>query len=98
MIIVKIELWSAVTRKATEIGRMHIINDGTGNMLRRNYKVEVVRRGATATTPDGAPAEAVPVTRRGEVRAFPSLSYNVWRLVTRALLSAFPEESIKDVD
>lgn len=92
MIVVKIELWSAITGKATEIGRMHISNDGTGDQKRRNYKVEVLRRGATATTPDGAPAEAAPTTRVGEVKAFPSLSYNVWRLVLRALSSAFPEE------
>lgn len=30
--------------------------------------------------------------RRGEVLDYPRLSYNVWRLVIRALRSAFPEE------
>lgn len=39
MIIVKIELHSAVTGKVTELGRMHIINDGTGTPQRGNYHV-----------------------------------------------------------
>lgn len=30
--------------------------------------------------------------RRGKVENYPRLSYNIWRLVIRALLSAFPEE------
>lgn len=32
------------------------------------------------------------VLRKGEVHAYPRLAYNIWRLVMRALRSAFPEE------
>ena len=32
------------------------------------------------------------VQREGEVRDYPRQSYSVWRLVQRALRSAFPEE------
>lgn len=39
MIVVKIELHSACTRKVTELGRVEIINDGTGSELRGNYDV-----------------------------------------------------------
>jgi len=39
MIIVKIELHSAVTGKVTELGKLHIINDGTGDASKGNYDV-----------------------------------------------------------
>ena len=32
------------------------------------------------------------VQRRGEVSNWPKQSYSIWRLVLRALLSAYPEE------
>ena len=80
MIIVRIELHSAVTGKVSEIGYMQIINDGTGKGARGNYDVNVMRRGSTA------------IQRTGRVDNYPRKSYNVWRLVLRALMSAFPEE------
>ena len=84
MIVVKIELWGAVTGVRKEIGRMYITNRGTSlDPKRGNYDVAVCRRGST----DGRKP-----TRKGEVLDYPRLSYNVWRLITRALLSAFPEE------
>ena len=80
MIVVKIELWSARTGKITEIGRMRISNVGVAGKL-RDYAVEIMRRGTTGA-----------VQRTGEVTRYPAESYNVWRLVSRALRSAFPEE------
>lgn len=82
MIVVRIELWSAITGQVTEIGRMHISNvGGTRDGKLGDYDVEVMRRG----TKDK-------VLRKGSVTQYPRLSYNVWRLICRALLSAFPEE------
>lgn len=38
MIIIRVELWSAITHKTTELARMAIANDGTGNHNLGNYK------------------------------------------------------------
>lgn len=103
MITVKIELWPLGSEvRAKEIGRMYIANDGEGTADRGNYRVAVCRRGTTAVPRelygDDAQAEAAlskapKATRTGEVRGYPRLAYNVWRLIARALLSAFPEEA-----
>lgn len=81
MIIVKIELHSARTGEISEIGRMHISNDGTGSATRGNYRAELMRRGTTHTA-----------QRFGTVTNFPRLAYSVWRLVLRALKDCLPEE------
>ncbi len=85
-----------------EIGRMYIANDGTGTIDRGDYKVAVCRRGSTEVPrelfpegtftgyEEGRPPKA---TRTGSVRNYPRLAYNVWRLIARSLLSAFPEEN-----
>lgn len=81
MIVVRVELHSAITGRVSEIGRMHIANDGESSDAKRgSYDVAVLRRGGGG------------VTRRGRVENYPRLSYNVWRLICRALKSAFPEE------
>lgn len=88
MIVVKVELHSAVTGRVTEIGRTYIHNVG-GTPKRGNYSARVCRRGqfdARKTLHDGV------FTREGSVQDYPRLSYNVWRLVLRALKSCFPEE------
>lgn len=90
MLRVTIELVSAVTGKTSVIGRMHVWNDGTGTPSRGNYQVGVRRRGAEELQPGEHPKQNC--TRHGEVKNYPRLSYNVWRLILRALKSAFPEE------
>lgn len=76
MIVVKIELHSAITGKVSEIGRMLIVNDGTGTHKRGNYNVGIMRRGTIKT-----------VQKRGRVQEYPRLSYTVWELVRRSLMS-----------
>lgn len=90
MLVVKIELWSAVTGKITEIGRTYIANDGTGVRGRGNYAVKVARKDAVAEPYTGW--HDIRASRDGHVEDYPRESYNVWRLVSRALRSAFPEE------
>lgn len=89
MIVVKIELHSARTGFVTEIGRMHIANitgNGQGRWEpRADYNVKLFRRRSKGG--------CLSVLREGTVKDFPRLSYNVWRLVTRALKSVFPEET-----
>jgi len=91
VIVVKIELWSAVTGKSSELGRMYIANDGTGTSNNCDYDAVVCRRGSKDVPQPLAAAGPKP-TRKARVENYPRLSYNVWRLVLRALRAAFPEE------
>ncbi len=92
MIVVSVELWSAKTGAKKLLGRTIIANDGTSrNPKRGNYTNHVGKK------PDAEDVRRIyhhPL-RTGTVTDYPRLSYNVWRLVVRALLSAFPEEKAK---
>ena len=87
MLVLKLELHSARTGEIKEIGRTIIANTG-GTEKRGNYVCKVSRK---RTTFDNIDTWKDPL-RLGKVEDYPRLSYNVWRLVIRALLSAFPEE------
>ena len=82
MIIVKVELWSAITGKHTELARMQIDNIG-GNRTRGDYHVATMR-GRDAETLEKA-TWAKTYTREGEVRNHARLSDHVWVLVAKAL-------------
>ncbi len=90
MIKVTIELISAITTKTSEIGRMYIANDGTGSMDRSDYNVGVCRRGLFDQTMNLATGRGA--ARSCKVMDYPREAYNVWRLIARAVLAAFPEE------
>jgi len=90
MLVVKVELWSAITGKNEEIGRMYLANDGTAlTPSRGNYDVKVCREGSFKY----AGWDKIKASRSARVEEYPRLGYNVWRLVTRALKAAFHEES-----
>lgn len=74
MLLVKVELHSAITGKVTEIGRMKIFNDGTGDKETGNYGVQLMRRGTIDT-----------VQREASVIGHKRLSSPVWSLVKKAL-------------
>lgn len=94
MIVVKIELESAITGRTTEIGRMYVTNQGTSSDPRvGNYTVAVCRRG-TEDLPRPIEPDGPAPTRSGEVIGHRRLDHNVWRLIAKAVLSAFPEERI----
>jgi hypothetical protein len=88
MLVVTIDLVSARTGERSMLGRMFVCNEGTGTPERGNYTVEVCRKGSAMPSGLGGHTQ-----RTGEVKSFPRKSYNVWRLISRALLSAFPEEA-----
>lgn len=89
MIVVTVALHSAVTHKTITLARMLIVNDGTSTDPKRgDYTVHV---GNKKDVDDLRMIFNHP-QREGAVRNYPRLSYNVWRLVSRALRSAFPEE------
>ncbi|CBW47016.1 hypothetical protein [Roseovarius sp. 217 phage 1] len=87
MLVLKLELHSARTGEIEEIGRTIIANVG-GTSQRGDYICKVARKRDTFSNKD---TWQEPL-RTGDVKNYPRLSYNVWRLVIRALLSAFPEE------
>lgn len=87
MLVVRIELHSAITGKITEIGTMLIDNIG-GSHERGDYRVRV---GKKTHAGDIVKVWKKPA-RTGIVTNYPRLSYNVWRLISRALRAAFPEE------
>lgn len=69
---------------------MLVINDGENpNPKRGDYNAKVCRKGSF----EYEGWDEVKTTRTGRVEDYPSKSYNVWRLVVRALKACFPEES-----
>ena len=75
------------------IGQMAIRNTGLArNPKFGDYEVLVANRAKAARHNDIGKLFSSP-TRTGVVTHFPRLSYNVWRLVSRALRATFPEES-----
>ncbi len=82
MIIVKVELHSAITRKVTELAKVRISNDGTSRDENiGHYDVAVFQKNSQR------------IIRSGRVEKYPRQSYHILRLVLRALRSTFPEES-----
>jgi len=81
MIVVRVELHSAITGQITELARMYISNIG-GTRNNGNYDVRVLR---------GRDRDALNqnrVQRTGKVQNYPRLKLHVWNLVIRALTAA----------
>lgn len=81
MIVVKVELWSAVTGEKSELARMTIDNIG-GTPQLGDYRCRTMR---------GRSAEALhramckPAQREGRVLGHARLREHVWNLVAKAL-------------
>lgn len=80
MLVVKIELHSAVTGQVSELGRMIIANDGTGTPDHGNYNVALGRKGNTSNA-----AVLERPSRRGRVEKHLRKHLSVWMLVRKAL-------------
>lgn len=78
MIVVRVELHSAVTGETTEIARMLIDNIG-GTHKRGDYRCRTLRGR------NSADLDARVVQREGRVRGHARLSQHVWHLVSKAL-------------
>lgn len=92
MIVVKVEMWPGGDEsRMRELGRTYVFNDGARTATRGNYEVRVCRKGSFAPDPRKL-LNGVGFTRTGRVDNWPRKSYNIWRLVLRCLMSAFPEE------
>lgn len=92
MLVVRVELWSAVTGQKTEIARAIIHNVG-GTVTRGDYEV-ITYRGRSAKD-----FNKRVVQRKAEVRDHPRLRDHVWTLVAKALNAAgYLKESSQDED
>lgn len=77
MIVIKVELHSAVTGKVSEIGRMTICNDGTSHDPEiGNYDIALMRKNTKDVCQRG-----------GVVQGHRRLSLPIWSLVSKALKS-----------
>lgn len=92
MIRVIVQLESAITGDTTVLGQMCIANTGEGTHSRGNYSVAVLKKNRATTAKRCRMPDSEDVLRKGVVNDYPRLAYSVWRLVMRALKSAFPEE------
>lgn len=91
MIVIKLEMWpGGYEANKYELGRAYLWNDGKGTTARGNYDGAIMRKG-DARPPHLAGA----ITRTGQVRGYPRLSYTVWELIRRFLNDAL---SIKKGD
>lgn len=84
MIVVTVELWSAITGQKRQLARMHIANDGAASSanVRRGDYAGVTFKGRD----EEALARGVP-QRRGKLVNWPRLDKHVWNMVAAMLLS-----------
>jgi len=85
MIVVRVELHSAVTRKITELARLHICNEGGTDTL-RDYGIYVAR-GRDKEALDRSAASRSWV-HTGKITGWQSQRWHGWNLVLAGLLSA----------
>lgn len=78
MIVVRVELHSAITRQITEIARMHICNIG-GSHTKGDYAAATLR-GRSKQDLDKNCKQRI-----GQVKNHSRLSLHVWHLVAKAL-------------
>lgn len=83
MIVVKVELWSAITGQKTELARMHIANDGVAS-IQSGGKLGAYE-GQTFIGRDTAALDRGTVSKRGKVDNWPRADFHIWNLVARML-------------
>ena len=89
MIVIKIELHSAITGKITSLGEAVICNQGVEYQKRRfDYVFQIARKGKTVR--DVLTGKSKP-TREAVVSRWPRDQKTVWQLLQRALNEAYGE-------
>jgi len=79
MLIVRVELHSAITGERTEIARMEVDNLGTGTPVRGDYRVRTLRGRSSRAL------DARHVQREGRVFGHARQAVHVWWLIAKAL-------------
>lgn len=84
MIVVRVELHSAITGKTSELARMIVWNDGTAETHRTgNYEAFALRKGAKYKTDRDVREKA---TRSVAIKGYPKKALHVWNLIAEALI------------
>lgn len=87
MLVVKVELWSAITGQKSEIARSVIYNVG-GTQTRGDYHAMAMRGGDEKTLHKNMVdvlRSDVAAVHEGSVKDHPRLEQHVWNLVAKAL-------------
>lgn len=85
MLVIRVELWSAITGQKTEIARMVVDNIG-GTVQRGNYRCRTYRgRSEEALHRAMTQGGAQNVTREARVTGHARLKEHVWHLVAKSL-------------
>jgi hypothetical protein len=80
MLIVRVEMHSAVTGEVTEIARMEIVNDGTSNFHNIGHYWVRTLRGRTK-----ADLDRRNIIKESRIEDWPRMRKHVWCLVSKAL-------------
>lgn len=80
MIVIRVELHSAITGNVSELARMHICNVG-GTAAKGEYRCETLRGRCTDDLNKRI------VQRTGSVLNYPRQAIHVWHLVARSLVA-----------
>lgn len=80
MIVVTVELWSAITGQRSQLAKMHICNEGTSD----NPRVGNYRATTFVGRDEGALSRGT-VSKIGTFGGWRRLDYHIWNLVRRAL-------------
>ena len=83
MIVVRVELHSAISHRVTELGRMVIANDGEGTYKKGNYWGKALR--GRNKRIEGPELLTTPAIREGEVKNYARQTQHVWNLVAKML-------------
>lgn len=86
MIIIKVELWSAVDGSQEELARMVIDNVG-GTQTRGNYRARTLIGRSKEALDRALKGKPMKVQREGAVIGHARLKEHVWNLVAKALLN-----------
>lgn len=84
MIVVRVELHSAITGEQTELARMVIDNIGGTTQL-GDYRVRTMRGRSSKSLDKAMFANPPTATREGRIYKHPRLREHVWNLVAKAL-------------
>lgn len=79
MIIVRVELHSAIDGSLTELGRIVICNDGSGSNNSGNYTAQSFRGRDTKTL------NRQTISKKAIIKNWPHLRFHVWNLVAKSL-------------
>ena len=82
MIVVRVELWSAVTGQKRELARMHICNDGETTCENPRLGTYV---GETFVGRNADMLNKRRVSKRGRVANWRRADFHIWNLVRRML-------------